>query len=183
MLGALSPIEPADDSRYARLLECADRLSHPGMRAAGHPKSGVGWQQKPRQLRGRSPAASAGILQVSRSPSPARSRGFAVSAWCARRRLRLKFVCSPAGHLALPKLVGGFCLLVLAQPALVAGCRHPSSCRPGCVEGGPGFCYRLPIEAARFGGKSLFSLSTSIAGFQVPNWARSPPCSFTHLTS
>ena len=40
MLGASSPIEPADDSRYARLLECADRLSHPGMLAAGHPKVG-----------------------------------------------------------------------------------------------------------------------------------------------
>ena len=38
VLGALSPIEPADDdSRYARLLECADRLSHPGIRPAGHP--------------------------------------------------------------------------------------------------------------------------------------------------
>ena len=48
MLGGLSPIEAADDSRYARLLECADRLSHPGTRAAGHPKSGVGWQPKPR---------------------------------------------------------------------------------------------------------------------------------------
>ena len=48
VLGGLSPIEAADDSRYARLLECADRLSHPGTRAAGHPKSGVGWQPKPR---------------------------------------------------------------------------------------------------------------------------------------
>ena len=30
-------VEPADDSRYARLLECADCFSHPGIRAAKNP--------------------------------------------------------------------------------------------------------------------------------------------------
>ena len=68
MLGALRPIEPADDSRYARLLECADRLSHPSMRAAGHPKSGVGWQQKPRQPRGRVSSSGVGGQSCSSEP-------------------------------------------------------------------------------------------------------------------
>ena len=75
MLGALSPIEPADDSRYARLLECADRLSHPGMRAAGHPKSGVGWQQKPRQAT-RPFSSGVGGIRRALCPQPGRGLGF-----------------------------------------------------------------------------------------------------------